>query len=166
MKKILLFSLIFSFFVLAKANAEGPAYCDQQGHCWYQNEDGTLYDNKGHYLYKRDGDSKWYDKLLEQGAVPAGTTPNVINAEGKMLGKAATDPLSRLSRAMDEASKERESKEDAKLEENKRKIEYYKKLLDAGYDKKTAWDAAMKNEFPSGPPNKSAEEDVGFVSEK
>ena len=103
MKRIALFFFLI-FGLVQMARADGQSYCDNQGRCWYQSQDGRyLYDNKGHYLYPNDnGYATTVSMLADLGAVPAGAQPKTILAgdENQEPGYYQTDPLSNMNREL------------------------------------------------------------------
>lgn len=97
----------------------------------------------------------WYDGLLEQGFVPAGTTPNVINAEGNMIGKVSTDPLSRLMRTLEASSIKNQAKQEKLQADQAKKMDIYRTLREQGYDPKKAYEAAMNGTLPMEAPGET-----------
>ena len=98
---ILLLLIIGALFTIARA--EGPAYCDQQGNCWYKMDNGTLYDTHGNYLYPGESSAAVSQEILAGlGAVPAGAHPKTIllGDENQHPGYYQTDPLSNLNREL------------------------------------------------------------------
>ena len=108
----------------------------------------------------------WYDKLLEQGYVPAGTTGKVIPQGEQEAGYYKTDPVSRLLRSLQSAKIQREAKTKKALEDNKKKLDIYKTLREQGYDPAKAYKAAMESSLPLEAPGESLAEQNDVIKKQ
>lgn len=101
-----------------------------------------------------------YERVLAAlGAVPSGARPKTILAgdENQEAGYYQTDPLSNLVRVLKARKLDIEDKAKKQMEAAQKKADMYKTLREAGYDKRAAYEAIEKNQFPKIPGG----EDVG-----
>lgn len=81
------FLILVTFLIPTILFAE-EKFCDENGHC-----------------YTKQGDSsQWYEPLIKQGFVPAGTRPKTIVEEGGTPGYYQTDSLSTANRELNRLS--------------------------------------------------------------
>lgn len=99
--------------------------------------------------------SELINRLIPQGAVMAGATPQTILADGTSGGTEPgyydTSPLGNLLRQVETMQAETRIKEEAKQKKQKHRVDMYKTLRDAGYDPKKAYDAVIAGDFPTEP---------------
>lgn len=100
----------------------------------------------------------WIDSLLDQGFVPAGMTPKVIDSPGAEAQSVSNDPLSRMARQVSRLLTQQQLDAEKRQEKIKKRYDMFKTLRDAGYDSKTAYDAVIKDEMPASYPAQTEEE--------
>ncbi|MBI5150867.1 MAG: hypothetical protein HZA28_08895 [Candidatus Omnitrophica bacterium] len=110
------------------------------------------------------------NRLIPEGAVPAGVRPKTILEPGGEPGYYQTDPLSNAVRGLEKFQQEQQKKEERKQETLKNQTAIYQSLIEAGYDQQTAYEAAIKNEFLPPPQLKRKSiapnnENVEFIPE-
>lgn len=138
--------IIVSMILSPLCYAEGPLRREINGN--NQHDYGNGYrdgyqDSKDTQILHK---GNWYDKLLEQGGVPAPGQPQPIVIEKE-------NNFSRAIKNLEKFQQEQQERQDRDMEVKQKAVKLYKEMVDAGYAPMQAWSITLKDlGFP--PPDK------------
>jgi hypothetical protein len=93
------------------------------------------------------------DALFEQGFVPAGATPQVIQEPGAKPGFQGISGLDQALRSLTRFQAQKQKDEEAAMEKRKNKMEMFKTLRESGYSSDKAFKAVREGIDIVGPPD-------------
>ena len=94
----------------------------------------------------------WYDSLIEQGAVPAGTTPKQINPRTGVAEHGPTNTVAMMLKSLNDVMVQQQEQQAKRQEAMKKQVDMYNTLRDQGYDPKSASEAVRSSKFPTTEP--------------